>query len=512
MADDTDDLKAEGDALFRAARFDEAALVYGAAIEASSSAALVVQLLSNLAACFLQLRQYDECIQTCSRILESHDAGNSKALLRRAQCYEISGELDRAMRDVGACEGQGLPPSLARKAAELRNRIRALQRRDADVLATQPRPDRLVNVSQTLRLQLLRDCPRQLAPDDLTAFGLSTGNEFGLFNRDCMLGPEPAPRVTCEVLVLGLGSSPVPLAPTCTADAVVVGSDGRASVGVKLHARGTPPSTRFLLKFSLTSCLPSGAAVAPIYSLPMVVASARSSVEADKSEGEDDKEAEIAGLSASCIRGIALGCDLTVYGYESPGLLGIGGKLWDSTYVLLKYLEKNTALLAGKRVAELGAGTGIAGVACACMCPSIDSVVITDFSEVTPLIAANIRLNAGMQGRSSLTERCRAQAYAWGSEPMGCDVDVVIASDVVYDPVGYLPLVESLCSLLSPPNSGKMCVLAYRSRHPEEFRFFELLTEHALELLPQDLDRPASSGPSQRQQLEDVKIFHICAR
>lgn len=52
-----------------------------------------------------------------------------------------------------------------------------------------------------------------------------------------------------------------------------------------------------------------------------------------------------------------------VYALESPGYLGIAGKVWDSMYVLLQYLSQHTArLVRGKRIVELGCGTGLAGM------------------------------------------------------------------------------------------------------------------------------------------------------
>ena len=69
---------------------------------------------------------------------------------------------------------------------------------------------------------------------------------------------------------------------------------------------------------------------------------------------------------ASCIRESHVG-DIIVYVLESPGMLGIGGKVWDSTYVLVDFLTKyGSSLVTGKRIVELGSGTGITGTCDSC--------------------------------------------------------------------------------------------------------------------------------------------------
>ena len=63
---------------------------------------------------------------------------------------------------------------------------------------------------------------------------------------------------------------------------------------------------------------------------------------------------------AQGIRSVAVS-DRKFYVIESPGTLGIAGKVWDSSYVLLKYLSNCKELVQGKHVLELGSGTGISG-------------------------------------------------------------------------------------------------------------------------------------------------------
>lgn len=142
-----------------------------------------------------------------------------------------------------------------------------------------------------------------------------------------------------------------------------------------------------VLRFHLSSALPSGASVVPIISLPFrVTCSSKSTC---GNSNPTDSSAEHATLAAelqrgsacnqddvmrgnaimnigestcaSCIRESRVG-DVTVYVLESPGLLGIGGKVWDSTFVLVEFLRnKGSSFISGKRVVELGSGTGITG-------------------------------------------------------------------------------------------------------------------------------------------------------
>lgn len=65
----------------------------------------------------------------------------------------------------------------------------------------------------------------------------------------------------------------------------------------------------------------------------------------------------------SCVRPIdILNRSRTVYAYESPGQLGIGGKIWDSTFILINYLSEHAkSIIEDEIIVELGSGTGITG-------------------------------------------------------------------------------------------------------------------------------------------------------
>ena len=124
--------KAFGDQQFRAGRFAEAVEAYS--LVEPQTAAVVL----NRAQCYIQLRQYNEAIDDCTRALEfvPEDAIlRGKALLRRAICYEQTGELAKGLRDVEATGLLTACPSLLKDTAKaLHTRLLGLQRRDTAAL------------------------------------------------------------------------------------------------------------------------------------------------------------------------------------------------------------------------------------------------------------------------------------------------------------------------------------------------------------------------------------------
>ncbi|KAI9980171.1 hypothetical protein PInf_026606 [Phytophthora infestans] len=149
---------------------------------------------------------------------------------------------------------------------------------------------------------------------------------------------------------------------------------------------------------------------------------------------------------------------------ESPGNLGIGGKLWDSCLVLTRYLAARREILFGKRVVELGSGLGLVGIFCSLLGAR---VTLTDLEEVTPLLDYNIHLNYPQEAADSAAKGAVlpvAQAHLWGDPPRDLPLqpDVIVLSDVVYDPEGYAPLVTSLEALAT--SSETRILMAHRSR------------------------------------------------
>lgn len=65
---------------------------------------------------------------------------------------------------------------------------------------------------------------------------------------------------------------------------------------------------------------------------------------------------------------------------------------------LVAFLGQYRQLIQGKRVVDLGTGTGVAGLAAA-QCGARD-VVLTDYSELESLVRSNIERNSGLSASS----------------------------------------------------------------------------------------------------------------
>ncbi|CAM9172170.1 unnamed protein product, partial [Hapterophycus canaliculatus] len=93
-----------------------------------------------------------------------------------------------------------------------------------------------------------------------------------------------------------------------------------------------------------------------------------------------------------------------VLSLECDWAVGIGGGLWSTGILLTEHLAKHGALydnvFRGKRVLELGSGTGLAGLAAARFGPPLE-VVITDLESHVDICRRNAGRDAatGAQAR-----------------------------------------------------------------------------------------------------------------
>lgn len=106
----TERLKEQGDDRYKAGMFEEAIELYTQCIDrvGDMSSSLVVKALSNRAACFKQLSNFDATISDCTAVLEV-EPDNVKALVRRAQAFEAVERYKLALQDVKYVISLGLP-------------------------------------------------------------------------------------------------------------------------------------------------------------------------------------------------------------------------------------------------------------------------------------------------------------------------------------------------------------------------------------------------------------------
>lgn len=494
---------------------------------------LIIRILLNKGACYSKLRDYDTAIYDFSQVIDMtrHQSELKyfliKSLIRRAIVYDSVDEYERGLRD---CEDVlKLNPSgnLLQTILKLSRKLQKRCYEDKQKRIEEGIPINLVTSSQTLKLMIL-DYPtnQSMIEANMYEFKLCIGNEFGLWKRAFWIPPEETvytTRMICECINLSSVLNSIEY------DCNEMNSSGRFTLRIKILDNNNKTNevleNLIMLRFKLSSCISNNVIVGPVLSLPMVVRSRNNNYDATI-----DKH-QLIGLGSSlflsCIRELHVN-EQTVFVFESPVSLGIGGKVWDSTYVLLEYLKSpNTSkeFIRNKKLLELGCGTGLLGLGLSELYPL--SYILTDLDEVIPLVDANIQLNLLLQKqhRNQFESQYVARKLPWGEldaiDDLMLQCDVIVASDVVYDPSIYEPLIQTIMYLLENGND-KQFILAHRHRHPEDqryahptyfcsflisfilYRFFDMLVTFEIEMT--EIQHEISH---ETDRLGDVHIFFI---
>eukprot|EP01061_Rhynchopus_euleeides_P032014 TRINITY_DN53070_c0_g1_i1.p1 TRINITY_DN53070_c0_g1~~TRINITY_DN53070_c0_g1_i1.p1 ORF type:complete len:234 (+),score=73.41 TRINITY_DN53070_c0_g1_i1:53-703(+) len=147
--------------------------------------------------------------------------------------------------------------------------------------------------------------------------------------------------------------------------------------------------------------------------------------------------------------------------------------VWDAASPFAEWICENKSLLEGKRVAEVGAGTGLVGIVAAKL--GAREVVLTDLPTELPLLQRNAELNG-------VTDTVAVRPCSWGDaehmEALG-KFDVVLVSDCLYgrdSEVISMLLLQTLQSLCAPGGSV-LLAYCYRENLMADLQFFEEVEE-----------------------------------
>ncbi|QRV76637.1 phospholipase [Ceratobasidium sp. AG-Ba] len=149
---------------------------------------------------------------------------------------------------------------------------------------------------------------------------------------------------------------------------------------------------------------------------------------------------------------------------------GCGGVAWPAGEVLSRYIARKGSL-EGRKVIELGSGTGLVGLVAGYL--GAQEVVITDQEQLMKIMEANIELN-------HLEDRVRASVLDWGDElpsDLPDTVSLILAADCVYAEPAF-PLLVSTLSDLSDKYGEPEILFCYKKRRKADKRFFGLLKKH----------------------------------
>ena len=167
----------------------------------------------------------------------------------------------------------------------------------------------------------------------------------------------------------------------------------------------------------------------------------------------------------------------------SESLGEIGMRVWDCAALMSRWFEKGD-FVKGKRILELGSGTGLLGFACAVLGAS--KVVITDLQSILKTMERNVEL-------TKLGDVCVARALNWNDiEAVDAlkrehgPFDMIVASDVLVfagdaQVDGGGGLIQALTHL-AEPNTTEILMGCNKNRHGFLVGFYANPPDHLFDI------------------------------
>ncbi|XP_041070103.1 EEF1A lysine methyltransferase 3-like [Carcharodon carcharias] len=132
------------------------------------------------------------------------------------------------------------------------------------------------------------------------------------------------------------------------------------------------------------------------------------------------------------------GYDLEINQYMNQKI-GVSAFIWECGLGLCQYFQQERMDFSGKKIIELGSGTGIVGILAVLLG---GQVTLTDESHALKQIEHNVSVNVPDSCRHFPTIR----TLSWGFDHMNFlnDYDIILGSDIVYYPSDYPLLLQTL--------------------------------------------------------------------
>ena len=175
--------------------------------------------------------------------------------------------------------------------------------------------------------------------------------------------------------------------------------------------------------------------------------------------------------AAPAVSGVLLGVPLRWF--ELPSC-AVGGFVWPGTSVAARGLQDEVQTgkleLRGKHVVELGAGTGVLGIALAAR--GADCVLTDGDMSCLDIMRRNVAVNASIVGDAGGS--VHVEQLVWGSpSPIDCvNVDILLAVDVIYTAKAAHSFLDTISSFFEV-HTGELCLyLSHRPRDTMADRVF----------------------------------------
>lgn len=237
----------------------------------------------------------------------------------------------------------------------------------------------------------------------------------------------------------------------------------------------------------------------------------------DMEEGEviseDNSYAETTfDISGDAEVGIPGPLSITLEHCVSSSVEMVGLQLWRGAFLLSDFLLAHPSLLAGKKVLELAAGTGLTAVTAGIMAQSVTATDV-DRGDILPLLDRNGKRNLNLM--TNCKWNVKEIDFFWEDwtediETVVSDCEIVLAADVVYDKDITKHFFKTLIKVLSSAPKVAFIAIEKRQRTGSEGGVVAPNFEYFLENLSQlHLSKPKENVTLQvtREEINFPQYF-----